>query len=613
MRTSIATVCLSGTLTDKLHAAADAGFDGVEIFEPDLVASPASPEEVVALAARLGLTLDLYQPFRDAEGVTEAEFEGVLRRARAKFALMQRLGTDTMLVCSNVATATIDDDEVSASQLRRLGEEAAAHGVRIAYEALAWGRFVNDYRRAWRIVDLADHDAVGTCLDSFHILSRGHDPSAIEEIPGSKIFFLQLADAPLLTMDVLSWSRHYRLFPGEGAFDLGTFVAHVLRAGYDGPLSLEVFNDIFRQTDIARTARQARRSLTWVEDVVASEPDSDWDLRTDSPTRLPSVAEPSAFDFVEVRADDTGDVDVLLGQLGFTFRGRHRSKDARLWTEGRARVVCNEQHARDVSPTLAAVGFEVADPAASAARAQALQAPAVYRRTLANEQELPAFRAPDGTEVFLGPVASSADAAWVPEFEGGQENTGPLLTGIDHVNLAVPWQCFDETVLFYSSLLGLAADASSEVPSLNGLVRSQVVRSTSGACRIALNVAPLAWDTSGLPQHVAFSTDDIVTVARRAIERGLVPLAIPQNYYDDLVARFELTVHEVEAMAALGLLHDRDASGDFTHFYTRTIGGVFFEVVQRRGSYEGYGAPNAGVRLAAQHRHDLRATDVSGY
>ena len=67
MRTSIATVCLSGTLTDKLQAAASAGFDGVEIFEPDLVASQASPEEVVALAARLGLTLDLYQPVRDFE------------------------------------------------------------------------------------------------------------------------------------------------------------------------------------------------------------------------------------------------------------------------------------------------------------------------------------------------------------------------------------------------------------------------------------------------------------------------------------------------------------------------------------------------------------------
>ena len=216
MRTSIATVCLSGTLVEKLHAAASAGFDGVEVFEPDLVASPASPEEVAALAQRLGLSLDLYQPFRDAEGVADHEFESVLHRARAKFELMRRLGIDTMLVCSNVGTATVDDDAVSAAQLRRLGEEAAAHGVRLAYEALAWGRFVDDYRHAWRIVELADHPAVGVCLDSFHILSRGHDPAAIEQIPGDRIFFLQLADAPALTMDVLSWSRHYRLLSRRG-------------------------------------------------------------------------------------------------------------------------------------------------------------------------------------------------------------------------------------------------------------------------------------------------------------------------------------------------------------------------------------------------------------
>jgi 4-hydroxyphenylpyruvate dioxygenase len=248
------------------------------------------------------------------------------------------------------------------------------------------------------------------------------------------------------------------------------------------------------------------------------------------------------------------------------------------------------------------VGFEVADPSVSAARARALQAPTVYRRTLANEQELPAFRAPDGTEVFLGPVASG-DATWVPEFEGGHDPTSALLTGIDHINLAEPWQCFDEAVLFYSSVLGLTPSASQEIAAPNGLVRSQVVRSSSGSCRLALNVAPLAWDqAAGFPQHVAFSTDDVVAVARRAVDRGLVPLAIPTNYYDDLMARFDLTSSEVEAMAELGLLHDRDATGDFTHFYTATVGGVFFEVVQRTGGYDGYGAPNAGVRLAAQHR-----------
>ena len=50
-------------------------------------------------------------------------------------------------------------------------------------------------------------------------------------------------------MDVLQWSRHYRCFPGQGAFDLADFVARVLAAGYAGPLSLEVFNDVFRQAD----------------------------------------------------------------------------------------------------------------------------------------------------------------------------------------------------------------------------------------------------------------------------------------------------------------------------------------------------------------------------
>ena len=600
MSTSIASVCLSGTLVEKLHASAEAGFEGVEIFEPDLVGEPASPEEIAALASRLGLRLDLYQPFRDAEGVTEQEFAHVVRRARAKFRLMQRLGMDTMLVCSNVGTATVDDDEVSAAQLRRLGDEAASYGVRLAYEALAWGRFVNDYRRAWRIVELADHPAVGTCLDSFHILSRGHDPEAIERIPGDKIFFVQLADAPALTMDVLSWSRHHRLFPGEGAFDLAAFVGHCLEAGYAGPISLEVFNDTFRQTDVLRTAQQAKRSLTWLEDRVAHLP---VDRRPEGPVPLPEVDQPVAFDFVEVKAEDTGEVDVLLRQLGFTYRGRHRSKQVRLWTQGRARVVCNEQLARDLAPTLAAVGFEVVDPGISAQRARALDAPAVFRRTEVPDAELPAFRAPDGTEVFLA-SAADGDAAWVVEFDGGEDVAGaPLLTGIDHVNLAQPWHRFDEAVLFYSSVLALESSTSQDVPAPTGLVRSHVVRSRDGAVRLALNVAPHGVEhPGGFPQHMAFSSDDALGAARAARARGLRPLPIPANYYDDLVARFDLDPELVEEMQELGVLYDRDADGDFTHFYTRTVGDVFLEVVQRGGGYQGYGATNASVRLSAQHR-----------
>lgn len=615
MRTSIATVCLSGSLTDKLHAAADAGFDAVELFEPDLVVAPQSPEELRALSDRLGLELALYQPFRDAEGVSEEAFGAVLGRAAAKFELMGRLGIDTVLVCSNVATATIDDDAVSASQLSRLADLAGARGMRIAYEALAWGRFVDDYRRSWRIVERADHEALGVCLDSFHILSRGHDPAGIERIPGEKIFFLQLADAPLLSLDVLSWSRHHRLFPGEGGFDLPAFLGHVLRAGYRGPLSLEVFNDTFRQTDARRTAAHAHRSLRVLEDatarLLAGERSEGAEGAAGGPAgalaAVTAVPEPRGFDFVEIKAENTDDVAALLERLGFAFAGQHRTKQVRLWSQGRARIVLNEQQARGLQPSIAAVGLDVDDPAAAASRAAELRVPRALRRRSAGDHHLPAVVAPDGTEVYWATVPGDADPSWTDEFTGGFGDGDPAIDRIDHVNLAQPAADFDEAVLFYGSLLALRPSATTEVAGPVGLVRSQVVRSRDGRVRFALNVAPslsgceTARDARPLAQHVAISCTDVVGLARRARERGLPFLPVPANYYDDLAARFDLDADRIAVLRSLDLLYDRDADGEFVHFYTPTLGGVFIELVERVRAYDGYGAGNAPVRLAVQH------------
>ena len=58
MRKSIATVCLSGTLPDKLEAIAAARFDAVEIFENDLISFSGSPRDLASMAADLGLGID---------------------------------------------------------------------------------------------------------------------------------------------------------------------------------------------------------------------------------------------------------------------------------------------------------------------------------------------------------------------------------------------------------------------------------------------------------------------------------------------------------------------------------------------------------------------------
>ncbi|QTX03538.1 bifunctional sugar phosphate isomerase/epimerase/4-hydroxyphenylpyruvate dioxygenase family protein [Agromyces archimandritae] len=592
MLTSIATVCLSGGLVEKLHACAAAGFDGVEIMDADLIAAYESPEEIRALCDRLGLTIDMFQPMRDIEGVSDDVFAENLRRAEAKFDIMQRLGTDLVLVCSNVATASVDDDAVAAAQLGLLADAAAARGIRIAYEALAWGRYVDDYRHAWRLVELADRPNLGVCLDSFHILSRGHDPAAIEEIPAEKIFFLQLADAPRLDMDVLSWSRHHRLFPGEGDFDLTGFLAHVQRAGYTGPLSLEVFNDTFRQTDVTRTAAHARRSLSWLADRTARE-------RGTWADRLPEPQRAQGIDFVEIGGGDLDAVDRLLDRLGFAFRGRHRTKPVRLWTAGDARIILNEQ-LRAERPRLSAFGLVVADAASAAARADALGAPAVYRRSYAGEQELPAVASPDGTEVYW----NDAPDGWLAEFEGGRgvESFGGR---VDHINVAYPWQDFDEAVLFMTSAVGLDAEPPADVPGPQGLVRSQVMRSRDGIVRLPMNLAP---PTAPMPsRHIAIRTGDVIGVARAARARGLDFLPVPDNYYDDLAARFALDPELLATLRELDLLYDRDDAGEFIHFYTPTIGDVFLEIVERRGGYDGYGALNAPVRLAAQRRAGVGA------
>ena len=254
MRKSIATVSMSGTLREKLEAIAAARFDGYELFENDLIHFSGSPTAAGAMAADLGLTCELYQPFRDFEGAPDAVFRRSLDRAERKFDVMQAVGAELMLVCSNTSVDVAADDERAAAQLYELAERAAKRSLRIGYEALAWGRAVNRYGQAWSIVKRANHSHLGLILDSFHTLSLRDDPAGIARLPGEKIFFVQLADAHLMDMSVLQWARHFRSFPGQGQFDLVNFVTQVLYRRLHGP---HVARDLQRY--LSRDAEPAHR------------------------------------------------------------------------------------------------------------------------------------------------------------------------------------------------------------------------------------------------------------------------------------------------------------------------------------------------------------------
>ncbi len=149
-RKSIATVALSGTLPDKLEAAALVGFDGVEIMEADLLGFDGTPAEVRRMAEDLGIRIDLYQPFRDFEAMPEPQRPRNLDRAERKFDVMQELGAEMVLVCSNTQPAASDDDARAAADLREMAERAAQRGLRVGFEALSWGRHIRLWSHAWR-------------------------------------------------------------------------------------------------------------------------------------------------------------------------------------------------------------------------------------------------------------------------------------------------------------------------------------------------------------------------------------------------------------------------------------------------------------------------------
>jgi 4-hydroxyphenylpyruvate dioxygenase len=318
---------------------------------------------------------------------------------------------------------------------------------------------------------------------------------------------------------------------------------------------------------------------------------------------LPEPVVPTGVAFAELVTPDAEPLTALLGALGFARTARHRGKPVALWEQGDARILVNTGPAvRRDGTQLAAIGLESPDPAAAARRAEALLAPVLPRRRAAEDAPLDAVAAPDGTELFFCATGRPGLPDWRADFEDIAPVPAPVgVRGIDHLALTQPWHHFDEAALFHHGVLGLHAQESVDVADPYGLLRSRAVTNADGSVRIALTVGPAPTDDTVHAQHIALATDDVVAAARRFRAAGGSLLPVPANYYDDLAARYEFADGELETYRDLGILYDRDAHGVFRHCYTRTVGRVFFELVQRDDGYRGYGAPNASVRLAAQH------------
>ncbi|WP_343079695.1 bifunctional sugar phosphate isomerase/epimerase/4-hydroxyphenylpyruvate dioxygenase family protein [Ostreiculturibacter nitratireducens] len=616
MKTSIATVSISGGFREKLDAIAAAGFDGIEIFELDFLAFEGSPRDVGNMVRDHGLEITLFQPFRDFEGLPEPLRSRAFARAERKFELMNELGTDLILVCSSVHPEAMGGIDRMAADFRDLGELAARYGVRVGFEALAWGRHVNDHRDAWEVVRRADHPNVGLILDSFHSLARKVDSESIRRIPGDKIFFVQLADAPAIEMDLLYWSRHFRNMPGEGDLDVTGFMRAVTATGYGGPLSLEIFNDQFRAGLPRLVAKDGHRSLINLMDRVRrAEPALSVDL--------PGFPGPSGVDNVEfiefaTSREEAPSLETMLEATGFVRAGRHVSKSVVLWRQGGVNVLVNTEtsgfaHAAYVThgTTVSEIGLTVPDAGASFARARALGAERYEQPIPQGELPIPSIRGVGGSMLRFLDRGPELGGIWDVDFRvSDKEPRGAGLVRIDHLGQTMAYDEMLSWALFYTSIFEARKAPVVDVVDPDGLVRSQAVE--TGALRVTLNGSAGRRTLAGrfieesfgsAVQHIAFTTDDIFATAATLAEKGFPVLQIGANYYADVEARFGLDPNLNARLRAANIMYDEDAGGRFFHLYSASRpDGMFFEIVERQGNYAGYGAPNAPFRIAAQKR-----------
>ena len=619
MKTSIATVCLSGGLREKLEAIAAAGFRGVEIFESDLLSYNGTPADVAREMSDLGLRAITFQPFRDFEGMPDSQRQRTFDRAERKFDLMQEIEFDLLMVCSNVSPEWLGGIDRAAADFRQLGELGCE--TRLARRVRS-ARLGTPYQRLSRRV------GSGPARGPFCYRSRArHLPhlctqdglKPLHAIPGDRIFLVQLADAPWLEMDILSWSRHFRCFPGQGDMPLVEFMEAMLVTEYDGEFSLEIFNDQFRAGSPRAVAVDGQRSLIYLMD----------QLRGKNGTgslgipAMPPRSKCLGVEFIEFAVDDrSGDelAQFLFG-LGFQKAAQHKSKAVTRWTQGSVNLVINKEkegfaHSHYIThgPSVAAIGLKVESAEATLDRAEKLCDTPFRQKVGPGELEIPAVR---GVRRQFGLFPRSDEQTRQglgrrvrADQRGGEERQRRANGRRSHFAIdALRRHAVMAVVLHVTS--GRQKTPQVDVMDPGGIVRSQVVEAADGTLRFALNASQSQrtqssrflseYFGSGV-QHIAFATNDIVATVARLQANGVALLSIPEDYYDDLEARVGMPADRLKTLKANNILYDKDGDGEYLQIYTQSFKDLFFlEIVERRG-YKGFGAVNASIRLNAQSR-----------
>jgi 4-hydroxyphenylpyruvate dioxygenase len=582
---SISSLSFSGGIEEKIIAAAEAGFDGIEVFREDIIGLDGPVEDIAALAGKQGIEIVGLQSLRDFEAGPEAEQAWSLKRAERFLDLAVSIGAPMLVVCANTRSDSIDDPDRAAADLALLADMAQSRGLRIGYEALATSKWVRNAADAWAIVKKADRPNLGLVIGAVHCFVTGADLSFLDEINPAKIFLVHLADAPTTKIDKQLLTKSFRLFPGQGNLPISGFCSKLVERGYKGPFSMETFSDEIRALPPVAIAADGIRSFQLLDEAI----------RNGAPPS--SVVREINFVEFTAKGDDAAELKRMLKAMGFTCTHKGKKNDVELFRQGDIRIVVNEAETGIAHSTyllqglsVNALALRVDDLTKIDQRMNLFQHGKVTTEAGANIFDLPCLRGPGGSVFYLLdlPLEETPNFNSIFKPVADAALTRDLLH-IDHFAQAIQPSLFLSALLFYRASFGFKSEEQRDVLDPHGTVHSRTLSNDSGLVRMSINYSIGAGTTTrrflakhgAAPyHHFAFSCPDIFAYAE-TLDPDTV-LQIPPHYYDDLLLRFDIEPETLNRLRKFNILYDRDANG-----------------------YTGLGAANAPVRnLAQSHEYE---------
>jgi len=253
-------------LQDKIDIAAQAGYDALELWINEIeayVQEHGNPEELGALIKSKGLYVPNVIGLWDCMPMDEQAFIASLPATRKRMQLSAAAGS------KHVAAIPVPDREdfdlktgiKRYKELLKIGREE--YGIIVAFEFVGFFKGIHRMGQAAGIaLDTDDPDAC-LIMDSFHLYRGGSGFQGIKHLNGSFIADFHINDVPAEPARETLRDKN-RIYPGDGILPLVQLLKDLKKIGYQGPLSLEIFNEEEYKKDpllVARTGKDKIMAL----------------------------------------------------------------------------------------------------------------------------------------------------------------------------------------------------------------------------------------------------------------------------------------------------------------------------------------------------------------